>query len=386
MLDVALKLLKELTSNGYKAYIIGGFVRDYLLDIESNDIDITTNATPKEIKEIFTDSCLPTEDYGSVTVILKGIRFEITTFRKEIGYINNRRPAEVKYIDDLYLDLLRRDFVINTICMDENGEIVDYLNGVDDLNKKIIRTVGDAEKSFTDDALRILRAIRFATILDFKLSDEVISAIKNTKHLLRNLSYYRKKNELDKIFTSPNMKIGVKLLLDLELDKDLELDNLYKLLDTNTTSLIGIWSILDVSFKYPFNKNEKDLIKKINIVLLLNNMDPMALYMYGLYVNRVAGEIKGLDIKKITESYANLVIKSRKDINISAQDIISLLKRKPGSYINDIYDDIEREILYHRLLNEKSNILNYVLKNYKQEVDYEKEIYIFNNYFMWFIF
>lgn len=386
MLDVALKLLKELTSNGYKAYIIGGFVRDYLLDIESNDIDITTNATPKEIKEIFTDSCLPTEDYGSVTVILKGIRFEITTFRKEIGYINNRRPAEVKYIDDLYLDLLRRDFVINTICMDENGEIVDYLNGVDDLNKKIIRTVGDAEKSFTDDALRILRAIRFATILDFKLSDEVISAIKNTKHLLRNLSYYRKKNELDKIFTSPNMKIGVKLLLDLELDKDLELDNLYKLLDTNTTSLIGIWSILDVSSKYPFNKNEKDLIKKINIVLLLNNMDPMALYMYGLYVNRVAGEIKGLDIKKITESYANLVIKSRKDINISAQDIISLLKRKPGSYINDIYDDIEREILYHRLLNEKSNILNYVLKNYKQEVDYEKEIYIFNNYFMWFIF
>lgn len=386
MLDVALKLLKELTSNGYKAYIIGGFVRDYLLDIESNDIDITTNATPKEIKEIFTDSCLPTEDYGSVTVILKGIRFEITTFRKEIGYINNRRPAEVKYIDDLYLDLLRRDFVINTICMDENGEIVDYLNGVDDLNKKIIRTVGDAEKSFTDDALRILRAIRFATILDFKLSDEVISAIKNTKHLLRNLSYYRKKNELDKIFTSPNMKIGVKLLLDLELDKDLELDNLYKLLDTNTTSLIGIWSILDVSSKYPFNKNEKDLIKKINIVLLLNNMDPMALYMYGLYVNRVAGEIKGLDIKKITECYANLVIKSRKDINISAQDIISLLKRKPGSYINDIYDDIEREILYHRLLNEKSNILNYVLKNYKQEVDYEKEIYIFNNYFMWFIF
>ena len=365
MLDVALKLLKELTSNGYKAYIIGGFVRDYLLDIESNDIDITTNATPKEIKEIFTDSCLPTEDYGSVTVILKGIRFEITTFRKEIGYINNRRPAEVKYIDDLYLDLLRRDFVINTICMDENGEIVDYLNGVDDLNKKIIRTVGDAEKSFTDDALRILRAIRFATILDFKLSDEVISAIKNTKHLLRNLSYYRKKNELDKIFTSPNMKIGVKLLLDLELDKDLELDNLYKLLDTNTTSLIGIWSILDVSSKYPFNKNEKDLIKKINIVLLLNNMDPMALYMYGLYVNRVAGEIKGLDIKKITESYANLVIKSRKDINISAQDIISLLKRKPGSYINDIYDDVEREILYHRLLNEKSNILNYVLKNYK---------------------
>ena len=86
MLDVALKLLKELTSNSYKAYIVGGFVRDHILGIESNDIDITTNATPKEIKEIFKDSCLPNEEYGSVIVNKKGIKFEITTFRKEIGY------------------------------------------------------------------------------------------------------------------------------------------------------------------------------------------------------------------------------------------------------------------------------------------------------------
>ena len=365
MLDVALKLLKELTSNGYKAYIIGGFVRDYLLDIESNDIDITTNATPKEIKEIFTDSCLPTEDYGSVTVILKGIRFEITTFRKEIGYINNRRPAEVKYIDDLYPDLLRRDFVINTICMDENGKIVDYLKGVEDLNNRVIRTVGDAKKSFTDDALRILRAIRFATILNFRLNDDIIDAIKETKYLIKNLSYYRKKNELDKIFTSPNVKIGVKLILDLGLDKESELNNLDKLLDTNTTSLIGIWAILDVNSKYPFNKNEKDLINDIKKVYNLNNMDPYVLYKYGLYVNSVAGEIKNLDIKKITESYANLAIKSKKDIDIKAEDIIHLLNRKPDKFLNDIYDDIERKILYRRLLNKKSEILNYINNNYK---------------------
>ena len=98
MLDVALKLLKELTSNSYKAYIVGGFVRDHILGIESNDIDITTNATPKEIKEIFKDSCLPNEEYGSVIVNKNGIKFEITTFRKEIGYINNRKPIEIKYI------------------------------------------------------------------------------------------------------------------------------------------------------------------------------------------------------------------------------------------------------------------------------------------------
>ena len=89
MLEAALKFIHEINSNGYKAYIVGGFVRDYILGIESHDIDIATNATPKEIKEIFADSCLPAEDYGSVTVISKGIRFEVTTFRRDISYINN---------------------------------------------------------------------------------------------------------------------------------------------------------------------------------------------------------------------------------------------------------------------------------------------------------
>lgn len=365
MYDVALKVLKELNDNGYKAYIVGGYVRDVLLDIESNDIDITTNATPKQIMELFNDSCLPNEDYGSVIIEKKGYRFEITTFRKEIGYNDNRHPTEVKYIDELYPDLLRRDFVINTICMDSNGDIVDYLNGREDLENKVIRTVDDAYKSFSDDALRILRAIRFATILDFKLSDEVVDAIKKTKDLVRNLSYYRKKSELDKIFTSSNRKLGVSLLLEFGLDEVLELPNLSKILETNTTSLIGVWSILDVVDKYPFNKNESSLIKDISKAIPLNNLDPMALYKYGLYVNSVASEIKGYDIKNVTESYNNLVIKCRKDIDVTSDDIIKILHKEPGKFITEIYDDIEREILYRRLKNEKEDICNYILGNYE---------------------
>ena len=365
MYDVALKVLKELNDNGYKAYIVGGYVRDVLLDIESNDIDITTNATPKQIMELFNDSCLPNEDYGSVIIEKKGYRFEITTFRKEIGYNDNRHPTKVKYIDELYPDLLRRDFVINTICMDSNGDIVDYLNGREDLENKVIRTVDDAYKSFSDDALRILRAIRFATILDFKLSDEVVDAIKKTKDLVRNLSYYRKKSELDKIFTSSNRKLGVSLLLEFGLDEVLELPNLSKILDTNTTSLIGVWSILDVVDKYPFNKNESSLIKDISKAIPLNNLDPMALYKYGLYVNSVASEIKGYDIKNVAESYNNLVIKCRKDIDVTSDDIIKILHKEPGKFITEIYDDIEREILYRRLKNEKEDICNYILGNYE---------------------
>ena len=128
MLETALKILKKFSEHSYKAYIVGGFVRDHILGIESSDIDITTNATPKEVKELFADSCLPNDDYGSVVVIKKGIRFDITTFREDIDYEDHRKPVTVRYIDDLYPDLLRRDFVINTLCMDDNGNIIDCDN------------------------------------------------------------------------------------------------------------------------------------------------------------------------------------------------------------------------------------------------------------------
>lgn len=362
MLDVALKLLGEISDKGYQAYIVGGFVRDYILGIDSNDIDINTNATPQEVKEIFKDSCLPNEDYGSVTVIKKGIRFEITTFRKEMAYIDNRRPTEIQYIDDLYQDLLRRDFTINTLCMNKDGEIIDFLGGRSDIDNKIVRTVGKAKIRFEEDSLRILRAVRFATILGFKLDSETRDAIVSTRELLRNLSYYRKKEELDKIFASSKASGGINLLLDLGLDKYLDLDKLCDV--TSTNSLIGVWSVLNVTDKYPFNSNERELIKTINECISLKNTDAMTLYKYGLYANSVAAEIKGTNIKKVTEAYNNLVIQSKKDLNITSQDIMSLLNRKPGSYIKDIYSDIEREVLYKRLDNTKENISKYILDNY----------------------
>ena len=361
MLDIALKLLEEITSCGFQAYIVGGFVRDHILGIDSNDIDINTNATPKEIKDIF-DSCLPNEDYGSVTVIKKGVRFEITTFRKEMNYLDNRRPSQIEYIDDLYQDLLRRDFTINTLCMNKDGEIIDFLGGRSDIDNKIVRTVGKAKIRFEEDSLRILRAIRFATILDFKLDSETREAIISNRELLRNLSYYRKKEELDKIFASSRASDGINLLLDLGLDRYLDLDRLCDV--TSTNSLIGVWSVLNVTDKYPFNSNERELIKTINECISLKNTDAMALYKYGLYANSVAAEIKGTNIKKVTEAYNNLVIQSKKDLNITSQDIMSLLNRKPGSYIKDIYMDIEREVLYKRLDNTKENISKYILDNY----------------------
>lgn len=362
MLDNALKLIKELTEHNYKAYIVGGFVRDLLLGRESQDIDIATNATPKEIQEVFQDSFLPTEDYGSVVVNKYGIRFEITTFRKEFTYQDHRKPVEIEYIDDLYQDLLRRDFTINAICIDENGEIIDFLGGRDDLERKLIRTVGDADERFEQDALRILRAIRFATVLDFQLDADVVVAIRKHRDLLKELSYHRKKEELDKMFVSGRAAQGIEMLLDFHLDKHLNLEHLSDV--KNTNSLIGIWSILNVEDIYPFSNNEKEMMKDIREVMPLNNYDPFVLFEYGLYVNSVAGEMKGLDKKKITESYNSLVIHSRKDLDITSEEIMDSLDREPGEYLGDIYDDIEKEVLYHRLNNDKGALLNYIKKHY----------------------
>ena len=279
--------------------------------------------------------------------------------------MDHRKPSVIQYIDDLYPDLLRRDFVINTLCMDDKGEIIDYLGAQEDINNRIIRTVGDAKQKFTDDSLRILRAIRFATILDFELSPEVVEAIRETKSFVKELSNTRKKEELDKIFSSPNRDKGIQLLLDFGLEKELGLRRLSEVKGLDVTSSLDIWSLLDVADLYPFHKNELELMKNFRIVMKLNNLDPMALYQYGLYVNSCAGKMKGMDLKTITESFVNLVIHSRDEIDIDSDTIMKLLNRKPGKYLKDIYDDLEREILYRRLENNRERISQYIIQKYK---------------------
>lgn len=361
MLDIALRLLKKIEDNGYVAYIVGGFVRDHLLGISSADIDICTNARPSDIRNIFKDSCLPNEAYGSITVVLKNVHFEITTFRREISYLNNRKPVEFEFIDDFLEDLKRRDFLINTLCMNKDGNIIDILNGKEDLSKREINTVGDSEYKFTEDSLRILRAIRFATILDFRLSSDVKQAIVKTKQYVKNLSYQRKKEELNKIFASKHVRYGVKLLLELGLDKELELYNLSKI--NNFDDLMGIWAQLDVEDLYPFSRNEKEIINNIKKALVLDNLNPIVLYKYGLYVNSIAASIKGIDKKEVTLKYNQLPIKGRSEIVVNGKDIMNILGTKPGAYLKELISKIEENILLGNLSNSKEEIIKYVLSS-----------------------
>jgi len=361
MLKTSLKVLKKIEENGYNAYIVGGFVRDYILGIESLDVDIATSATPKEILKIFEDSALPKEEYGAVTLYMKNNRFEITTFRKEIRYLNHRKPVEIEYIGDLLEDLKRRDFKMNTLCMDKDGQIIDLLCGKNDIDNKVINTVGDADYKFKEDSLRMLRAIRFATILDFKLSDEIKKAIIDNKEALKELSYSRKKQELDKIFSSKNSKYGIELILELGLDSELEL---YNLKDINLNSdILGIWTILNVSEGYKFTANEKEIMKNVRKILN-TSINNLSLYKYGLYVNQVAADIVGVDRTKIAKMYENLPITSRKSIEITSEEIMEVLNRKPGPYFKDIYNDLEIKILNGELENNNELIRQYIINNY----------------------
>ena len=361
MYKKAIEVLNKLVQNGYLAYIVGGYPRDTLLDIKTKDIDICTNAKPMEIMELFDTEALSDVKYGSVNVIYKNYKFDVTTFRKDIKYEDNRKPVKIKYINDLKKDLLRRDFTINTICIDKDGNYVDLLNARSDIDNQIIRTVGNPRYRLKEDALRILRAVRFASILDFNIDKKTEYYIIKYGYLLKSLSGTRKKEELNKIFASVNKEKSRRLLIDLGLDKYLGIKNLDDIVMCD--DIIGIWSQLEFDDNLPMTKSEKELIQKIREMLELE-INNYSIYKYGLYVSTVVGSIKGFSYKKINDIYKNLKIFSRGDIVVKAMDIAKILEREPGNYLRDILLDIECKIVNGELDNDYDSLCDYIKSNY----------------------
>lgn len=361
MYEASLNILKKIEENGYKAYIVGGFVRDKILNIESVDVDICTNATPKDLSTIFDNIKYTGLKYGSVTLIYKNIHFEITTFRKDIGYIDNRIPKKVKYINNLIDDLKRRDFTMNTLCIDSDGNIIDLFSSINDIRNKIVKMVGNPKIRLKEDSLRILRAIRFATVLDFEIDDSLKKYIKKYGYLLKKLSKNRKKEELNKIFSSPNIMKGINYIKELNLVEYLELTNFDNI--KLTSSIIGIWA--QIGSNYDFSNHEKEMIKDINELLNKDIYSPYNLYYYGLYVSHIVGEILNIDKKIITKIYNNLPIHSRKDIKLNGKEIMDILSTKDTSTIKIVIKDLEIHILSNSISNEKNILIDYILKKYK---------------------
>ncbi|VYU13078.1 CCA tRNA nucleotidyltransferase [Clostridium tertium] len=203
--------------NNFEAFMVGGCVRDILLGNLPKDYDITTSAKPEVTISLF-DKTIPTGlKHGTVTILINNEPYEVTTYRTEGDYIDNRRPSSVNFVTDIKEDLSRRDFTINSLAYNENMGLIDYFNGVMDIRNKIIRCVGDADKRFKEDALRMLRAVRFSCQLDFDIEENTYTAIKNNYKLIENISAERIRDEICKILISSNPSKGFEILRDTNL-------------------------------------------------------------------------------------------------------------------------------------------------------------------------
>lgn len=188
-----LYIISKLNSEGYRADVVGGCVRDHILGKEPGDYDITTSATPDEMKSVFSD--LRTVEtgikHGTLTVVIDSVPYEVTTYRLDGEYTDNRHPDKVSFTRHLADDLSRRDFTVNAMCYNPMDGFTDLFSGLSDIDLGVIRTVGDPLQRFSEDALRIMRALRFASTLGFKIDPDTSSAIFNLAHLLKNVSSER---------------------------------------------------------------------------------------------------------------------------------------------------------------------------------------------------
>ena len=200
--------------NNYEAFMVGGCVRDCLLGLTPKDYDITTSALPNITESLF-EKTIPTGiKHGTITVVLDNENLEVTTYRTEGNYLDNRHPESVECVSNIIEELSRRDFKVNALSYNNKEGLIDYFNGIDDIKNKTIKAVGDPNKRFQEDALRMLRAIRFSCQLGFKIDDSTYAAIKSNYKLIKNISIERIRDELCKILTSDNPCDGLNLLKD----------------------------------------------------------------------------------------------------------------------------------------------------------------------------
>lgn len=228
-------IISRLQNHGYEAYAVGGCVRDMILGREPNDWDITTSAKPEEVKAIFKRTVDTGIQHGTVTVLEDSIGFEVTTYRIDGEYEDGRHPKEVQFTQNLVEDLKRRDFTINAMAYSPQTGIVDVFDGQGDLANGVVRCVGSARERFTEDALRIMRAVRFAAQLGFTIEDKTMEAVKELAPSLKRISAERIQVELSKLLLSPHpecfrtlFETGITAVIMPEFDAAYDCDQINK--------------------------------------------------------------------------------------------------------------------------------------------------------------
>ena len=369
----AIDILKIFNQKGYEAYFVGGCVRDYLLGEDFSDIDITTNALPDEVKKVFRKSIDTGIQHGTVTILVNGDSYEVTTFRTEEDYTNHRSPEKVEFVSNLREDLDRRDFTINAMALDYNGKLFDYHNGDQDLNSKIIRTVNNPNERFYEDALRMLRAFRFSSKLGFEIENNTLNAIKRNAELIKFVSIERIVNEFKKLLAGKGNLRSLELLIDSKLNSYIpffdEVDAVQNFSSYSfCQSLYILAKLNNISFEklrdLKLSNKEIKKIKeyeRINLEFIDNTPLELILYKYDKDdIHFIIGYFGYYDKKKI--DIINLPISSFNDIAITSTEIISIIDKSPGPWIKDITKKLEEAILLNKIDNTEKNIVDFLKK------------------------
>ena len=391
LFEQAKPILKTLQSNQYQAYFVGGSVRDYLMHKTIHDIDITTSATPEEVEAIFEKTIPIGREHGTINVVYNGEHYEVTTFRAEGDYDDHRRPNEVFFVRELYEDVKRRDFTMNAIAMDADFHIHDYFNGQQDIKNRIIRTVGNAQERFNEDALRIIRGLRFQSQLGFSLENETFYGMQSHINDIEHLSIERIVVELKKLTSGKYVANSFENLQRLNafnyipffkqynlnnfiLDEAIPFTLLIALLKVQQPSVNGNLNDLKIS------NNDKKYISKLE--KLLNQLPniksksdfKILIYDYGEQDIQSILDYMDLHIKNHLPSFSPLIIntqsvkevskqlpiQSRKDIDINGKDILEVVNKQSGPWLKTILRDIEIAIIDGDVQNIKSELIRWV--------------------------
>ena len=382
----AMPVLQTLEDAGFEAYFVGGSVRDVLLHRHVHDVDITTSAYPEEVKELFDKSIDTGIKHGTVTVLYGGESYEITTFRTESGYQDFRRPDHVTFVQNLDEDLKRRDFTINALAMDMHGDIVDLFNGIEDLKNHIIRAVGNPEKRFHEDALRMMRAVRFMSQLEFKLEEKTEQAIKDNHELLEKISVERIREEFVKMGLGSFSREAFQIFLDTQLSEDVpdfagkkDLLQVYPQLKFSPTMETSLWAVIIILLKVPNEKIGKFMRDWKNSNAMTEKVEQI-IKMFDLIADHVptdydlfeAGEdiiINTIDVAHIlgqpissealVDRYLALPIKKSSELAVDGRFLIKRGMR-PGAQLGHTLNKIRELVVAGEIENSEEAIEQYL--------------------------
>ena len=388
----ALPVMQQLVDAGYEAYFVGGSVRDMLLHKPISDVDIATSATPQEVKEIFPHTVDVGIEHGTVMVIHHKEGYEVTTFRTEEGYEDFRHPDKVTFVRSLEEDLKRRDFTINALAIGIDDQLMDFFDGIGDLERQCIRCVGDAKERFNEDALRMFRAVRFVGQLGFQIEENTKNAISLLKMNLSKVAVERMKVEFEKMIQSSYRKDALKLFVETGLYQACPLfdgkgEILLKLAEypIKEMSVLQAW----ILFVDELKLSDKEVTHLLKSWKSSNEQIRDVLVGYKTYRARkeeewnfflaydcpyeVASEVeqllippnKSTSIKGLEATYQSLPICSMNDIQLNGHDIIRILKlEKKGPIIGQVLKTVEKMILEQSIENDAEILEAYVLTHF----------------------